>query len=196
MSEKILLKIILIAFCVLCLGTASDSGERAPKSARLSGPTRIDITYLERKIHDLINREREKKGLPALLWNEQLHDIARRHSRDMARRKFFSHYDPEGRSFCDRYKAAAFECGIRVGGTICLGAENISQDNLNYTPTRKTGKSFLAGSLEDRVAESVVKRWMNSKGHRKNILTPYFRRQGIGVSFSGDGEVYVTEDFC
>ncbi len=138
----------------------------------------------------MINAERKKQGLPGLLWDEDLHSIARKHSQDMERRNFFSHDDPEGRNFSDRYKDALFECRIRTGEAICRGGENISMMYL------EDGKTFLDGDTEDRIAESVVKRWIASKNHRANILTPYFKRQGIGVAISRDGKVYVTEDFC
>jgi uncharacterized protein YkwD len=152
--------------------------------------------HLEKKIHNMINRERQKKGLPALSWDDSLHRIARQYSQDMVQRNFFSHHDPEGRTFCDRYKAAGFECKIKAGDTICLGAENIAQDNLISASSYKDGTTFLSSNTEDKIAESVVKRWMNSKGHRGNILTPYFKRQGIGVALSEDGKVYITENFC
>ncbi len=195
MFEKAFLKIISIILSVLCVVAIVESSERDTRSNRLSGQ-HADVTRLEKKIHNMINKEREKRGLPLLLWDESLHSIARKYSRDMVRRNFFSHDDPDGRSFCDRYRAARFECSIKVGDTICLGAENISQDNLDNSSVYKGGKTFLNINTEDEIADSVVKRWMRSKSHRRNILTPYFKRQGIGVALSEDGKVYVTENFC
>ncbi|MGE5300626.1 MAG: CAP domain-containing protein [Acidobacteriota bacterium] len=195
MSEKALLKIISVILSVLCVVANVESSGRGTRYIRLSGP-HADVTNLEKKIHNMINKERKARGLPVLLWDESLHIIARKYSQDMAHRNFFSHDDPEGRSFCDRYRAARFECSIKVGDTICLGAENISQDNLITSAYYKDGKTFLNSNAEDEIAESVVKRWMSSKSHRRNILTPYFKRQGIGVALSEDGKVYITEDFC
>ena len=195
MSEKALLKIISAIISVLCVVAIVESSQRDARSNRLSRP-HADVTHLEKKIHNMINKEREKRGLPVLLWDESLHSIARKYSQDMAQRNFFSHNDPEGRSFCDRYRAARFKCSINVGDTICLGAENISQDNLIHSSFYKDGKTFFNKNTEDEIAASVVKRWMSSKSHRRNILTPYFKRQGIGVALSEDGKVYVTEDFC
>ena len=156
----------------------------------------IDITQLEKRIHVLINKERTKRGLSALSWNDGLRKVARKYSKVMAERNFFSHNDPDGRSFCDRYKAEGIECRIRVGDTICLGAENIAQDNLYSSYFYRDGERFFSWNTEDQIAGSVVKRWMSSNAHRANILTPYFKRQGIGVAFSDDGKVYVTENFC
>lgn len=195
MFEKALLKIVSVILSVLCVGAIVESDQRDTRSYRLSGP-HTDVTHLEKKIHAMINKEREKKGLPVLFWDESLHSIARKYSQDMEQRNFFSHSDPEGRSFCDRYKAERFECRIRVGDTICLGAENISQFHLNNSSFYKDGNTFFDSSTEDIIAEQVVKGWMRSKNHRRNILTSYFEREGIGVSLSADGRVYITENFC
>lgn len=195
MSEKNLLKVVAVILSVLCSVAVLESSQRDTWSNRLS-VSPVDVTHLEKKIHNMINRERQKKGLPVLLWDESLHRIARHYSQDMVQRNFFSHHDPEGSTFCDRYKAARFECKIKAGDTICLGAENIAQDTLISASSYKDGTTSLSSNTEDKIAESVVKRWMNSKGHRDNILTPYFKRQGIGVALSEDGKVYITENFC
>ena len=47
-----------------------------------------------------------------------------------------------------------------------------------------------------KIAETTVKGWMNSPGHRKNILTPHWRSEGIGIAISPDDKVYITENFC
>lgn len=195
MFEKALLKIISVILIVLCVVAILESSERDTRSNRLSGPY-ADVTHLEEKIHNMVNKEREKKGLPVLLWDKSLHSVARKYSQDMEQRNFFSHDDPEGRNFYDRYKAARFECRIRVGDTTCLGAENISQVRLNNSSFYKGGKPLPNSDTEDEIAESVVKAWMSSKNHGRNILTPYFKRHGIGVALSVDGKVYVTENFC
>jgi uncharacterized protein YkwD len=165
----------------------------SPSEGRKSN---LDIGRLEKKIHDLINAERKKKGLPGLSWNEDLNRIARKYSRDMAERRFFSHDDPEGRSFIDRYMAGGFECKLRDGNTTCLGGENIAQDNLYTSIAYLNGVPSYAWKSEDKIAASVVKLWMDSRGHRENILAPYFKRQGIGIAVTGEGRVFVTENFC
>lgn len=156
----------------------------------------VDIDRVEKKIHELVNAERRKKGLPVLSWNEDLTRIARRYSRDMAERRFFSHDDPEGRSFIDRYRAGGFECKLKSGNAICLGGENIAQDNLYSSISYVNGSLSYAWKSEDKVAASVVKLWMESRGHRENILDPSFKRQGIGIAVTDDGRVFVTENFC
>ncbi len=161
-----------------------------------SASSHAGLIRLEKKIHALLNRERVKHGLAALSLDADLQGIARRHSQDMARRNYFSHDDPEGRSFSDRYRAAGFVCRVRTGSAFCTGAENISQFYSDSILLHEGGVTVLDSSAEDAVAESVVRGWMNSRRHRENILAPYFRRQGIGIALSDDGKVYVTENFC
>ena len=192
-----LLVIMLFTACASAGRERSSPASKAATSA-LSGAAKpdTDISRLEMKIHALINKERKKRGLSALAWSEDLHRIARRYSRDMARRVFFSHHDPEGRGFMDRYNDEGFACKRKVGNATCLGAENIAQENLYASVVYLNGVPAYNWNSEDEIARSVVKSWMKSKGHRENILTSYFRQQGIGIAISDDGRVYVTENFC
>ncbi|MGD0281033.1 MAG: CAP domain-containing protein [Dissulfurispiraceae bacterium] len=183
---------IFFILCMLCSTGYAQSNERDALSSRPN----IDIAQLEKKIHSLLNKEREKSGFSALLWDESLHKAARKHSRDMVDRNFFSHNDPDGRGFQDRYEAEGIECKIRIGDTTYKGAENISQDNLYSSYVYKDGERSFNWISEDEIADSIVKRWMSSRAHRANVLTPYFKRQGIGVALSDDGKIYVTENFC
>ena len=57
----------------------------------------------------------------------------------------------------------------------------------------ETNKEWLT---PNELAESAVQGWMNSPGHRQNILTPHWRSEGIGVAVSNDGKVLATQDFC
>lgn len=194
MRQETAIRIITVALLILCTVPAAEAGKLRTSSRGFSGF--LNTGRIERKIHDLVNREREKRGLKSLSLDTSLSGIARKFSADMARRNFFSHKDPEGRGFDRRYLAAGFSCRIRIGSTIYLGAENISQDDVIDSASLRDGKTFLQYRTEDEIARSVVERWMKSKGHRRNILTPYFKREGIGVAVGNDGKVYVTEDFC
>jgi uncharacterized protein YkwD len=195
--------IAVLLSIILCIGCPAEGKERETRSSQAAtiNPAEMQrpeivISRLEKKIHDLVNAERKKKGLSALGWHESLHRIARRYSQDMSERNFFSHNDPEGKSFMDRYNDEGFACSLRVGNTTCLGAENIAQDNLYNSVRYLNGVPSYAWNTEDKIAASIVRGWMNSKGHRENILTPYFKRQGIGLSISDDGKVYATQNFC
>jgi uncharacterized protein YkwD len=66
------------------------------------GQPSIDKLELERKVHELTNQYRIENGLDSLLFDEQLSKVARSHSKDMAKRNYFSHHTPEGADPTDR----------------------------------------------------------------------------------------------
>ena len=122
----------------------------------------------EIKVLELVNVERTKMGLSSLVWDSKLADVARSHSRDMAERNFFSHTNPDGKSPFDRLKS--------FGISYSRAAENIAAGQ---------------GSPED-----VVKSWMNSAGHRENILNASFSKLGVGYHKSDSGyKHYWTQCF-
>lgn len=116
----------------------------------------ISVTEFEDEVIRLVNIEREKNGLAALKNDKTLRNVAAAHSKDMADRNFFDHENPDGESPFDRMK----NNGIRYG----YAGENIAKGQ--------------------RTAESVVNSWMNSEGHRKNILNGNFKRIGVGLDVS------------
>ncbi len=156
----------------------------------------IVIPDLEKQIHALINEERKKQGLSPLARDTALSRIARKHSRDMAKRSYFDHISPEGRDFAYRYSQEGYRCSVPVGATVYMGAENIAQNNLYDSVTTVNGEAFYNWNSLTKIAETTVRGWMNSPGHRKNILTPYWRNEGIGVVIAPDDKVYITQNFC
>ena len=142
----------------------------------------LNITDIEQKVHELINEERSKNGLTSLTLVPLISNIARQHSEDMASRDYFQHDTPEGKSFGDRYRENNFNCEVKISvTTYATGAENIS---------------YLEGYTgETRIAKVMVDGWMTSDGHRKNILTPYFKNEGIGIAKTGN-KIYGTQNFC
>ncbi len=156
-----------------------------------------NIPLLERKVHNLVNSEREKFGLSKLSWSPKINLVARKHSEDMVKRNYFEHESPEGHDFSWRYLQAGIYCNIQVGNYIYEGGENIFQ---GWTYKRIWYKNGIEISKDwytiDEIAKIIVESWMNSSGHRKNILTPYWRSEGIGIAISKEGKVLVTQDFC
>lgn len=147
-----------------------------------SGSTNIANIYdIETRIHILINAQRNANGLPSLNFDEKLASIARKHSQDMAARGYFEHDTPEGHDFYWRMQQDGYNCAIEVGNTIYQGAENIFNEY---------------GYATDSVASNAVEGWMSSSGHRANILTQYWKNEGVGVAQAKDGTVYITQDFC
>lgn len=152
---------------------------------------------LAARIHQLTNEQRRRHGIRALEWDADLAAIAYKHSLDMARRNYFDHVTPEGKNFTDRYHENGYHKNTRVGDLVYGGAENLFLNNIvrSYTYDKDTGEiySYEFSDLEE-IAESTVEGWMQSPGHRENILTP-FTREGIGIYVNDDGKVYITQNF-
>jgi uncharacterized protein YkwD len=126
--------------------------------------------YIESEIFKLINGEREKHGLSSLFWNEQIADIARRHSRDMADRQYFSHKERDGSLVSKRADKA-----------------NIQWNSIAENIIWFIGMPDPAGYAADG--------WMNSEGHRENILTKGWKQTGVGAAVGPDGSYYITQVF-
>ncbi len=129
---------------------------------------------LEERLLGLVNAERSRRGLAVLSPDPDLAAAARMHCRDMEARGYFSHFAPAGaRSPTDRYRAAA---GGRARNA-AIG-ENI----------------FRAGGPGCADVHRAHAAFMDSAGHRENVLRPQWRRAGIAVHVSG-GTAWVTQVF-
>lgn len=113
----------------------------------------------------LVNAERAKAGCRPLRASGKLNRLAQSFSEDMARRGFFDHTDPDGRTPWDR----AAKRGVKN-----LGGENIARGHPD--------------------PHTVMDAWMRSSGHRANILNCDYKSIGVGVHHSGNGP-YWTQDF-
>ncbi len=120
----------------------------------------------ERQIFDLSNAVRVREGLPPFRWCGGVRETARKHSEDMATRNFFDHDTPEGRKPADR----------------------LQEDSIYFV---KAGENIASGQTSAIFAHEG---WMNSSGHRSNILAD-FERLGVGVYFGGSYYVYYTQKF-
>jgi uncharacterized protein YkwD len=190
-------KMIGIVLCALVLySCASSPPQIHPSLLKKRSQPKISVAGLEKQIHTLINRERQKHSLSQLEWDDALAGIGRKHSKDMALRNYFDHNSPEGHDFSYRYQREGYQCSVRVGNTSYLGAENIALNNQFASITTVNGEAFFDWNSQDAIAETTVQGWMNSVGHRKNILMPHWRREGIGVAFGPDGKIDITQNFC
>jgi uncharacterized protein YkwD len=125
-----------------------------------------EITALEDRVTALTNAERAAVGCGELRTDERLRTAARGHSRDMADNDYFSHTGLDGSSPTDRARAAGYEGGV---------AENIA---MGY-----------------RTPEDVMRGWMNSDGHRHNLLNCNHRVIGVGLAYDSRGRAYWTQKF-
>ena len=148
----------------------AQNAERLNEEREAEKARKLDLR--ERKIATLTNVEREQVGIPPLLWDSELRGIARSHSSDMAENNYFAHRNELG----DR----ATERGVRAGYQCSKGTSFGLGENLE----------FATGQL---TPEETVQGWMDSPGHRKNMLSRSYDRIGIGVHDGlGSGQGYYT----
>jgi uncharacterized protein YkwD len=122
----------------------------------------------EAQVATLVNTERAKAGCAALVVDDRLTAAARAHSADMASRNYFSHTTPEGVDFATRITNS----GYRWSGA----GENIAKGQ--------------------RTPQDVMTSWMNSPGHKANILNCGFKNLGVGVAADATGTLVWTQDFA
>ena len=121
----------------------------------------------------MTNDIRRRHGLPLLCEDEICRDAARGHSADMFTRNYFSHTDPEGRTVKERLPA---NLAPRQWG------ENIW-----------TGRGYDPRQIQ-HLAQVIMAGWMNSQGHRENILAPGYTHLGVGV-MAKNQEITATQVF-
>jgi uncharacterized protein YkwD len=146
-------------------GSGSGGGSGGGSGSGGGTPAPSGAAGLEASVAQLTNSERAKAGCPALRVDQRLVTAARAHSADMAAKGYFSHTSPNGDTFVDRIKRAGYSSP---------GAENIAK-----------GYSTPAAVMEG---------WMNSPGHRANILNCGLKAIGVGVQ-TGSGGPWWTQDF-
>jgi uncharacterized protein YkwD len=191
------ISIFCLFIAVAFLLAACGGGGALVASPAVSGyAAGLDHQKIERRIHELVNTERQQKGLPAMEMNNTLFRIARMHSKDMGKRNYFSHDTPEGQDFMYRYAQGGFACSVRAGNLIYTGAENIAMQYVYSGYSVSGGAVQYFWVSEEDIAKGTVKSWMDSRGHRENILTPHWKTEGIGVYIKDNGEVFITQNFC
>jgi len=190
---KLLMVLAVMGSLVSC---ASSPARTDIQALRKRPQPRIAIPLLEMRIHALINKERAQEGLASLTWDDELADIARKHSRDMAKRNYFDHVSPDGLDMMRRYGRDGYSCSVRVANTFYTGAENIALNHLYDSVTTVNGTAYYDWNSLEKIAETTVQGWMKSPGHRQNILMPHWGREGIGVVIAPDDKVYITQNFC
>lgn len=167
-----------------------------PKKTIKDAAPKININLLELKVHALTNKQRHAYGLNLLKLDLALMVIARNHSMDMQKNNFFSHTNIAGEGPTERAKRKGYECRKKMSNYYLEGiAENISQNYLHNSITYLNSIPHYHWNSVDDISRTTVKGWMQSPGHRKNILTPTYECEGIGVAISDDGKVYVTQNF-
>jgi uncharacterized protein YkwD len=139
----------------------------------LSGRYGIHTDELRRSFEaqslDLANAIRVRFGLSAMKWSPEAASVARSHSEDMLVRQYFAHDGPGGPSMGDRMRPVMSLLGWRGA------AENIARGQVDTIQAHEA--------------------WMNSLGHRRNILKSAHGLLGVGVAFESDGIPLYTQNF-
>ena len=142
-----------------------------------------------------VNEVRKEHGRKPLGNNVTLEAAAQGHARDMAKRGYFSHFTPEGKSYVDRIRHAKY-MEVRPGSCSCNTtfqlnkhvdldetasgpvALSIKPEECGCKPLFAVGENIAKGQL---TVKQVMNDWMNSPPHRKNILREEFEEIGIGI---------------
>lgn len=125
------------------------------------------VNSMEKQVASLTNSERKAKGLSALTLDSQLSKLARIKAEDMAKKGYFSHTSPT--------YGSAFDMMNKYGVSYRTAGENIAKGQ--------------------KTAESVMNGWMNSSGHRANILSSAYTNIGVGYAKDSRGNTYWVQIF-
>lgn len=130
-------------------------------------PNLASVKLIEKQVITMVNVERAKANLAPLKYNWQLSGVARYKSQDMIDKNYFSHQSPT--------YGSPFNMRKNFGIKYMAAGENIAYGQ--------------------RTATEVMKGWMNSPGHRANILSKNYSEIGVGLAKKSDGTCYWTQQF-
>jgi uncharacterized protein YkwD len=157
-----LLVLAALAAAALAFALASAPATEASGTCARAGAAANEVNrhQLIRSTLCLLNVERKKHGLHKLRLSKRLSKAARKHSRDMVRRDYFSHTSRSGDTFVDRIRRTGY---------------------LHGSSSWMVGENLAWGSGSRSSPRATVRAWMHSPGHRHNILTGRYVHIGIGV---------------
>jgi len=130
-------------------------------------PEASPLSSLEQEVINLVNKERVRNGLQPLTYNWQAARVARIKSQDMINNRYFGHNSP--------VYGSPFKMMESYGLKFSAAAENIAKGQ--------------------RTPQEVMNSWMNSPGHRANILSRSVTQIGVGAAKDANGTIYWTQLF-
>lgn len=134
---------------------------------KITIPTQSDVKSFENEVIRLVNIQRSNQGLQSLTQNWELSRVARYKSQDMLDKNYFSHTSPT--------YGSPFTMMENFGIHFSSAGENIA--------------------MGQRTPAEVMNAWMNSPGHRANILSPSYSQIGVGLAKNPNGSPYWTQEF-
>lgn len=184
--------LLMLVGCAVPLRTPGPEADLRPPS----------LSHLGAEVHADANAARRRASRRPLDWDRSLAAVAERHSRDMARRGYFDHVAPEGSDPQEPARRGGVACRRELGeGRARVGVSENLYVTTRYAQRweRRRGRSREVSYdwlTAPEIAEAAVRSWMESPGHRRNLLDPYARAHGIGLAVSRDHRVYVTQVLC
>ena len=185
--------------------TPSRTSEPRTKSIPYVGGAPLDPAEIEKWVIRFTNRERIAAGMPPFTHDSAISDISRQHSENMGKTGIFKH-EINGADPTDRALAAGYDCRAYLDdGSYTYGlSENIHQyprvQMWSLTASNWRPVMYVLDARD--MAQALVDGWMDSSGHKENILDLYSRRIGVGVYVRvqpkhghRDESVYATQNF-
>jgi uncharacterized protein YkwD len=158
--------------CLSILFSVIAGGIPASAAVTNNNAATMAVADIESQVFQAINKVRTENNLPVLSLANDLTNVARFHSQDMAVKDYFDHVSPDGDNLQKRIDRGGVKNWMRL-------AENIA-----------TSLGF-----SDPV-DAAVRGWMKSQHHRDNILDQKLNQTGIGVAVDAKGRVYLTQLFA
>ena len=188
--------ILIIAAFLVVNSTDSILEKRQEVKYELNDSESLASKYLEKQKQEIIEqKQREETKIHEieqfvfqqtnqlrnnpLRWNDDLAELARNHSKDMAERNFFDHVNPDGLDPSGR--------ATKAGLSPYVG------ENISFIPE---GNVVGCGSVysADEVADCAMIGWVESSGHYSNMVNTSYTQIGVGVAY-GNGNYYLTQNF-
>ncbi len=182
-SKSLPALLCLSVFPVLIYGQTvitRDPDKKAPESTNKEKTTGAEnktvtedpeLLKLEREAFDYLNGHRLKSKQKPLEWNENLAKLARKHSKEMAEKNFFSVNGPNGETIDEQVK----EFGI--------------------TKFTNLGRLVAANAGQEKPVEVAIDRWISSPERRQYLFDNPWSETGVGIFIGDDGMFYLTQDF-
>ena len=169
LGKKSIVSLLLFLFVVSIVSSVAEAATLPTQ--------KIDLYLLERQVLAAVNVERQKAGVPALKWNDYVAASARGHSIWLASKNvgyhqimYLNHTDAYGKQHWDRLR--------KYGVNFTASAENL----YGIYSTNPTNSMLV---------QNAVTAWMNSPGHRTNMLNAAYNQSGIGIALDSTGVNYI-----
>jgi len=191
---------------VVHVGEINVSTDDIPTRTQTATPpsdrnSEFDLRAVEREFIELLNAERQSRGLQTLTHRTVLTEMGRAHSENMARNNYIGHIEPNGDTIEDRYRDRGLlpECELSIDGTrqYYAGAENAAKTHIG-TPVLYDWAADGTYTIESEseLAYALFQGWMHSEGHREAMLVASADQAGLGISITDDDEVYASLELC